>query len=65
MRSFFATVSQSYTFCSAEPVLTGGQLNAGVVFKSNHIDDAPVLRFSFNFTVGLGFDLIKGLENGI
>jgi hypothetical protein len=36
-----------------------------IAFKTTHIDEPPALGFSFNFTVGLGFDLKKGLRNGI
>jgi hypothetical protein len=32
------------------------------MLKSNHVDEPPALGFSFNFTMGLGFDLKKGLE---
>jgi hypothetical protein len=65
MRSFSRNiVSQSYTFFSAKLVLKRA-IECRIVFKSHQIDEPPALGFSFNFTVGLGFDLKTGLENGI
>ena len=34
------------------------------MFKRHRKDEQPALLFSFNFTVGLGFDLKKGWEMG-
>jgi hypothetical protein len=52
------------TFFSANLVLKRAVERRRIVFKRHHIDEPPALGFSFNFTVGLGFDLKKGWEMG-
>ena len=65
MRSFFCYCQSVIYLFLGETIVLKRSIERRIVSKSHHVDGPPALAFSFNFAVGLGFDLKKGLGNGI
>ena len=62
--SVFCYCSKSVIYLFSAKLVLKKAIERRNVFKSHPIDEPSALGFSFNFTVGHGFDLKKGWEMG-